>query len=279
MHFCPKTIAIFPQKLYNINMFNFVCKGLDISHKLDGQTLPSSDFKKHMHDHYEILYFVRGNITYTIEDKSKKLIPGELLFIPPAMLHFGTVDLTVPYERYVIKFDANTVSPELLRRVSNCANFFGRLEDLNIVRLLDDIYTNYSDDEERYPLMMAILASLLIHMYKTNSSAPSEQIYKNDVISDVVNYINANIRLPLTLNNICSELHFSKSYISKEFSQEMNTPIMTYIKYKKIIAAHKEIISTGAKAVDIAFKYGFKDYSTFYRNYVKVVGYPPKERK
>ena len=127
--------------------------------------------------------------------------------------------------------------------------------------------------------MSAVLTRLLIQIYKINPYAPSEQIYKNEVISKIVGYINENVKSPLTLNSICADLHFSSSYICNEFSKEMHTPIMTYIKYKKIIAAHKELTATSAKLADIAYEYGFREYSTFYRNYVKIIGYPPKERR
>ena len=39
-----------------------------------------------MHDHYELLYLVRGKINYTIESETKPLNPGEVILIAPGML-------------------------------------------------------------------------------------------------------------------------------------------------------------------------------------------------
>ena len=166
-------------------MFGFKFRGIDFAHKLSDGPSPCDELKMHMHEGYEILYFVRGNIRYTIEGKSKKLMPGELLFIPPGMLHTGVVDLDTPYERYVLKFNETHISPVILERISGCASFCGRIEGVHrFINVLDDIYENY-DDEERYLMMTGILTRLMIQIYKLNPYAPSEQIYKNEVISKI----------------------------------------------------------------------------------------------
>ena len=39
-------------------MFKFDYKEIDFAHKLNGHTLPSDDFKKHMHDFYELIFLL-----------------------------------------------------------------------------------------------------------------------------------------------------------------------------------------------------------------------------
>ena len=143
---------------------------------------------------------------------------------------------------------------------------------------LDVIYAT-NDDEERNLLMIASLFRILISIYKTETHETDEQIHNNAIIAEITDYINVNIKRPITLADICSDLHFSKSYISSEFSKEMKTPIMTYIKHKKIIAAHRKITEGKTKLIEVAEEFGFPEYSTFYRNYKKIIGYPPQEGK
>ena len=57
----------------------------------------------------------------------------------------------------------------------------------------------------------------------------------------------------------------------------MKIPVMQYVRYKKIIAAHQMILA-GAKKSVVAELLDFNDYSTFYRSYVKIIGHAPTDR-
>ena len=54
-------------------MFSFVYKNIDFAHKLDKPSSPTEEYYKHIHSFYEILYFVTGKVTYTVESESRPL--------------------------------------------------------------------------------------------------------------------------------------------------------------------------------------------------------------
>ena len=93
-----------------------------------------------------------------------------------------------------------------------------------------------------------------------------------------VKHIDENIREPITLDSLAENFNFSKSYISNEFRKAMKIPIMQYVRAKKIIAAHRLILNGEKKRV-VAEMFSFDDYSTFYRSYVKVMGFSPTDIK
>ena len=133
-----------------------------------------------------------------------------------------------------------------------------------------------STDEHKYILMVNTLSEILINMQ--NKSKVSDEligVYHNPVVSKVIAYINENIKKNITLTDICNDLNFSRAHISNEFSRVMKIPVMTYIRYKKIIAAHQKILEGNVKINEVAYEYGFEEYSTFYRNYIKIIGKPP----
>ena len=113
---------------------------------------------------------------------------------------------------------------------------------------------------------------------QNNNQKEDEGIQHNHVVAQVINYINDNIKKNITLNDICDALHFSRAHISNEFSKVMRVTVMTYIRYKKIIAAHQKILQGNVKVNEVAYEYGFQESSTFYRNYVKIIGKPPYDR-
>ena len=257
-------------------MFNFNYKEIDFAHKLNGHTLPSDDFKKHMHDFYELIFFVHGDVDYMIESKSKKLVSNDIILIPAGLLHYGVANVDVEYERYVLKFPLRLINETLAKEIQDFTCFSGNYPALKELFIkLDNIYNNYSD-EHKYILMVNTLSEILINMQ--NKSKVSDEligVYHNPVVSKVIAYINENIKKNITLTDICNDLNFSRAHISNEFSRVMKIPVMTYIRYKKIIAAHQKILEGNVKINEVAYEYGFEEYSTFYRNYIKIIGKPP----
>lgn len=257
-------------------MFNFNYKEIDFAHKLNGHTLPSDDFKKHMHDFYELIFFVHGDVDYMIESKSKKLVSNDIILIPAGLLHYGVANVDVEYERYVLKFPLRLINDTLAKEIQDFTCFSGNYPALKELFIkLDNIYNNYSD-EHKYILMVNTLSEILINMQ--NKSKVSDEligVYHNPVVSKVIAYINENIKKNITLTDICNDLNFSRAHISNEFSRVMKIPVMTYIRYKKIIAAHQKILEGNVKINEVAYEYGFEEYSTFYRNYIKIIGKSP----
>ena len=89
--------------------------------------------------------------------------------------------------------------------------------------------------------------------------------------------INDNLDKKITLDSLSKASNFSKSYICNEFKLHMKTPIIQYVRKKKILAAHK-MIEAGSRPYQVAKQFGFDDYSTFYRSYLSIIGHPPGDQ-
>lgn len=256
-------------------MFSYVYKDIDIAHKFDRIPVMLVDYSKHYHDFYEIYYFVRGNAIYTVEDEKMLLQPNNIIFIQPGEHHFVSFTDTSPYERYVIKIHDNLV-PEFLKDIFiKRSAFYTNTEDfLPVFQKLDDLYKNYNAIELQY-LFSGVVTELLIKLFHSEFSPKT--INTNDIVTAMIQYINKNIRLPLTAQDLCKEFNFSKSYLYSEFHLYMKIPLMKYIRSKKIIAAH-QLISRGQKPTSVAESFGYIDYTTFYRSFISVMGFPPSRR-
>ena len=136
---------------------------------------------------------------------------------------------------------------------------------------LEDYFNRNVDRDDVYELFISELMKILVFVGHEKSNPISR---KNDTITSIINYIDANIHNKITLDSIAESFNFSKSYISNEFKKYMRTPIMQYVRSKKIIAAHLMILN-GAKKTEAAEAFGFDTYSTFYREYVKIMGFAP----
>ncbi|MBE7087956.1 MAG: helix-turn-helix transcriptional regulator [Clostridiales bacterium] len=254
-------------------MFRFVYKNIDIAHKLDKASEPMENYQKHMHYFDEILYFVKGDVIYTVEAESRKLEPGDIVYAPSGKYHFATVNSDVSYERYVFKFPEQFVPEYIKQKRENFSPFLGNIKRFSDVFKAFDDYPKYYGDDELYAIFMCDLIGLLVKIFR-NPTPIKDQT--PDVISKIINYIDENLDKRITLDTLNEAFNFSKSYISNEFKTHMKIPIMQYIRTKKILAAHKLIISGTKKAV-VAEMFGFEDYSTFYRSYVKIMGFAPTD--
>lgn len=252
-------------------MFNFKYKSIDFAHKFDKTILPSEDFDRHLHYFNEIIFFVSGDVNYTVESNSRKLEPGDIVLITPGQYHYASVNPNVAYERYVLKFPNSILSSYLVSKLKKQASFFTNIKKYHfMLNNLDEYYENYEDDDF-YILCICELTKLLVLLCKENSSSPIRQ---NETTYKIINFIDENIHKNITLDTLAKEFNFSKSYISSEFKKHIKTPIIQYIRAKKIIAAHEMILS-GVKKTVVAELFGYENYSTFYREYMKIIGCSP----
>lgn len=252
---------------YNDCMFRFVRNGINIAHKITKASDPANDFGRHVHNFYEILYIVKGNVTYNVESEKRKLGSGELVLITPRRYHFAEVLEDAPYERYTMKFPESIIPEHILVRIRDKGAYFGfKKEYVSLFSNLDSYVGTYSEDDLQTLFTCEILRLLIILCNEETCS-----IEQSDVISRVVEYIDQNIYLPLSLDSISQQFSFSKSYISNKFKKAMKIPIMQYVRYKKIIRAQQLILS-GEKKTYVCKKLGFDNYSTFYRNYASMLG-------
>ena len=89
-------------------------------------------------------------------------------------------------------------------------------------------------------------------------------------------YIDSYMHTGLSLDTLCKELYISKSYLHQLFMRYLQISPKRYITSKRLLAAQLAIRS-GARPTDIYTKFGFLEYSSFYRAYCKQFGYAPSE--
>lgn len=257
-------------------MFQFNYQNIDFSHKMDYASSPKDEYGKHMHPFVEILFFVSGDAEYNVEGEKRKMKSGDCILIQPGKFHFAEVNRSVLYERYVLKFP-ETLFPENCRNKLFQRSPFYKLnqEEISVIRSLDNYYS-MMNDEDMYIICEAKLWELIALL--DNSRPSSDKDDNISVVSKITNYIEQHLEDNLTLAKMSEDLNYSESYISNSFKKEMHIPIMKYIRSKKIIHAHS-MIQNGAKPLTVCEKLNFNDYSTFYRQYLKVIGVSPSDDK
>lgn len=257
-------------------MFSFDYRDVSFAHKLGFASSPKDEFHKHMHHFYEVIYFERGNVQFHIEGLTRTLLPGDIVFIQPGQFHFASVDREVDYQRYVCKIPEEALPPHLRERALKFGSFFASCESL--APLLEDIeeFSKQFEGEDMRSLAICKIIELLIRLCDKESIRLEEK--KESVAQGLVNYIEEHLREPLDLESLADAFHYSPSYVATSFRKEMHVSLISYVRGKKIMAAHSLILH-GMKPSEASALMGFGDYSTFYRTYQKYLGTAPSVTK
>lgn len=264
-------------------MFTYFSQNTGIQHlsHLCKQMPMGAVFHRHFHTNYEILLVITGNVHYNIDGEQYILKPYDLLLIPPSTYHFVIPVSNTPYENYVLNF-----SPEILdadqRALFLKPKIINISSDLLLHRmfgLLDTYHAMYSDAD----LAKAsgyLLSEILLYIRHAlqNRTYPKPLKDSNPTISHIVCYITDNLRSELNCDIIAQQVGFSKSHLQNLFSKYMGIGLQQYINQKKIHAAHYDMQKGMAPSVAAA-KYGYRSYSSFFRQYKTFFGNPPKNGK
>ena len=233
-------------------------------------------YGKEFHQFHELFLFIGGNAVFTTEHTAVELRPYTLIVIPENTFHtFHVNGSEADYERYVFNFYNTEETAALCQRMQG-VSIIGSLPD-SIIRdftSLDD--ARYSEEERRI-LTPGKLLSVLVEL---GHLIPSEEHISSSfsaITTSCLKYINTHIRSALSVAELSEKLNYSRSSIMHAFKTDLDIPPYKYIIEKKLIYAHKDIKS-GTSATEAAQKYGFSDYSCFYRHYKKLFGAAPSEK-
>lgn len=235
--------------------------------KSDENELNYQGFKAHIHDKYELYYFILGDCTMRIESNSVKLSPGTALLIPPGITHTLKIDGDVTYERIACHFSQNkSLNPGLY-------NNFLVWNDRN--NFIYECLMSIMEDENKADAVSIYLPAVIHKITKANVSSSIIDISNDDIIDKIITYINYNLTQDINLDTIASNFFISKAHMCRKFKKHLGISVWEFISKKRIILAQQKIYSHNSiqKGFEIS---GFGDYSSFYKQYVKQFGISPQ---
>ena len=250
---------------------------MEISHKLIERPNKSVYFN-HIHNHCEVLLFIRGQANYNIDGQIFTPEPYDLLFIPAATYHYLIPTDTVPYENYVIGFDPSILDPRHYQTLFTAPLMLNIGEDpelMNFFTRLDRYHRNYRPQDFTL-CATALIRELLTHCSYQKHRLQSRLSGSVSHIDKIIGYITENIEKPLDAETIAAHFMLSASYVQNLFSQNMHIGLKKYIMQKKIYAAHS-CLKEGMSPSQVCEKYGFGDYSSFYRLYRRTFSVSPSK--
>lgn len=248
---------------------------------------PTHDpFYMHIHDQYEILYFIGGAASCTVETATYPLLPDTMILIRPMESHCITILAQEPYERYTINF-----SEELLDNIDPTHKLLAPFNDrplgeqnvycasdftIHPQKLLSAMQTPDSTKGDRLTIT-AYLFALLHEINRAFTRKKSDPIPPpaKSLAVEAADYINVHLFDPLSVQTIAADLYVSVSQLNRQFKKATGFSPWDYIVGKRLVSA-RSLIRGGVPATHAYLQCGFNDYSAFYRLYLKRFGISPK---
>lgn len=247
---------------------------------------PSGRYDLHCHSHYEIYFFLSGRVSYLIEGRRYVPQPGSVLVVPSNAFHGVRVESDEPYDRYAVHFMPSVIPIEHQKQLLSIfadpgSCYYPNVEEFQLPvcfeQILDCRHLPESIQDMSLSITVQNLLCRILYMSMTVSNAtPLTQTHP--VVVDILQYLNENVGVPVSLDSLSQRFFISKHHLNKIFRAATGTTVGDYMQHKRIHLA-RQLIAQGRSPVQAGQEAGFQDYSAFYRAYHRILGHAPSADK
>lgn len=241
----------------------------------------------HYHEGYEIYYQASGNRYMYLSDKKYLLDKGTLVFLTPHVLHYGQSEELEYYERYTVNFTKDFLkkiigaeADTLFSTIDTCIIHLDEYQNSLVSGLLNKMYYNGNKmnalDEKIFGCGLVTLLSII---YDANAKSNISSSKLPDELIQIINYIDSNYSIPLTLDEIASQAHMNKYYLSHLFKKYTGTSVMKYLTKIRLRQAYNLLTNDSINIEQIAQITGFGNYISLERAFKKEYGCVPIKLK
>ena len=252
------------------------------------------DVPTHWHEEAELTLIVRGASTYTVQLESDQVKEGDIVFVPPQVLHavttgggemesdtfvfhpnlLGAATADVCTLRYLAPLCAQKLTPPTVIRRDHPAYD-------QLLRLIRDMNRTWETREIGWELMIKaqLLTALAILMpYCTKDSAElALRTEHAEKIKTALEFMDKNYGEEIAIADVAAACYFSQYHFMRFFKKYMGMSCGEYLKNLRLEKAAQAFARGNTVILDVAMDAGFRNLSYFYREFQKKYGYTPKQ--
>lgn len=242
----------------------------------------------HEHSFYELFYLRTGSCMYFVNDQLYHLSSGDIFIVYPGDSHYTQYEGLTACERIIISFapsmipdNFRKIHPDLMHSLSRSGKVIlsrhGRhqMEDL-LARMLEEnaLGNQYSSEFLYLETLTALLILQRDGIFVYENMTP--QSISGD-IEEILRYIAQNFALPLTLDDVASQINLTPTYFSHKFKKVTGTTFKEYLNYIRIRQSCQMLLTTDDSITEIAINCGFNS-SNYYKDcFRRIYGISPRE--
>lgn len=263
--------------------------------------LPSQRVDWHWHSEFEISYVVKGTASFNADKKEYILKAGEailtthnvlhsvfqqnnaeclfytIVFSPSVLFNFARTELVDKYYTPLVD-NPNTKAIHLKAddsKSQTCLNLIQKIIDVNIngAACLELLTKSY---------LFELWATLYEQYVDSNPTMNLERPISSDElrVNQAIDYIEENYMNNITLDDIASSIHISKSECCRCFKRVVRSSPVEYLIRFRILEASRRILSSTPESYSmssLAEAVGFNSTSYFTKLFKKYMFYTPTE--
>ena len=248
----------------------------------------------HWHEEAEFTRIEKGSCTYQIHLETYDVEEGDLIFIPPAVLHAisNEKEECMQSETYVFHMDflgAKAADICAIRYLNPLMN--QKLIPPFVIKkghplyekaadLFEDINMEYDKKTPGYEIaiksyLLQLVAALIPYCTR-NTEADAILTEHAKKLKEVLSYINAHYMEELTISELAGICFFSEYYFMRFFKKYMGMSCVQYIKNVRLERAADQFENGETNTLEVALACGFSNLSYFHREFKKKYGMTPK---
>lgn len=259
---------------------------------------PEFRVKGHWHYFVEILYVVKGRIQVDCGKYRHSLEEGDIIVIPPKMLHRICLNHPVPVQYAVVKFDLHgiRIPGVYLTKIRSALATVQEKEPMLFSAPVQKEYelSDYIENclaelgQKAFGYEMAIYSNLsvmlvrMMRLWEECGNFIEKQEEQESAVSffdNILEYMDAHAFEGIRVQELADRCGMSYSNFAKVFKQQFGRSCKEYLEYIRISKAEELVLYSDYDISYIAQETGFADSSHFIRIYKKFKEETPKQAR
>ena len=249
----------------------------------------SEGYEMHSHDALEVFICIQNNYEVHANNKTYMLKEGDILIIPPNMLHEYINDkpgvrfiYLVEMNEFFKSHDYKSIEPmffdAFLCNQETCPDVYDTIYSLFMD--MNKVYFTNSTfwETEVYSKIYQVFIEIARHAenaVKTETYNSSQSMSR---ITALLRYLDINYADDMSTEQAAEYTGFSKFHFMRMFKLQTGYTFHDYLTLKRIHTA-EQLLVTDMPITDIAFQTGFNTLPSFCRAFKKYTNYSPSEYK
>ncbi len=246
----------------------------------------------HTHDYYEFYFFMEGDMQMQIGDDRYSVRYGDIMLIPPRVPHRPLIKSDdTPYRRFVFWISQEYCnhllqsSPDyayIMQYVETEKRYIFHTDQIlfhsiqsKLLRLLEEMRSQKFGRDAQITICINDLV-LSLNRLAFEQNTPKRKNPEYLLYEQLTEYIEEHLEEDLSLEKLAKQFFVSKYHIAHVFKDSIGLSIHQYITKKRLNLC-KEAIDSHMSITEAYHKFGFGDYSSFYRAFKKEYGVSPKD--
>jgi len=252
---------------------------------------PEENERIHVHDFYEVILCLKGEMLCQVEDKQYEMREGDLISVYPGEMHQMQVQEKSICEFYMLHVNLDLtrqfemISPDIRMRYNEKRQHI--LVHTHGMRYaqMEEIFKKICQEEKEQgfgweTLMYAYEVEIITNVARIDKEGTSAygKPVQSSTVDQMIRYINEHLSNELTVSEIADTFYISESYVSQLFHRHLGVSPHRFIMKKRMVKARRLLLD-GENIQQILPIVGYQDYSAFLRAFKLEYGMTPGRYK